>query len=442
MSSDILDQAALAAKQRNWSLVNQCLQQLPLGQEEARGKKHRGALNNEEPVSPDLEQVLNLALEVLEAGDFNERWEVAKVIPKLGRAAIAPLIAILEDEDAEMESRWYAGRILAEFNDPAAIAALVNLLKADTDEELAGMAAAALGNLGSPAVEALTQLLADEDTRLLAVRSLSAIRSSQTIAPLMSVVRDQNVAVRAAAIEALGSFHDAQIPPVLEDALKDPAAAVRKEAAIALGVRSDLLETIDLVSHLAPLLFDLNLEVCQQAAIALGRLGTDQACAALFKVLQSPNTPVSLQIDIVRALARSQTATALEYLQQSLNFESVAVWQEIVTVLGRVEQPSLVPLASYILIDALSCGHPATQHSSVKQALSVGLGQLGQPGALQPLIQMLADPDAGVKFHAIAALKKFPDARGQLEQLAADENLTPALKQGVALALQELVVNS
>src|SRR3712207_8445144 len=53
----------------------------------------------------DLEQVLNLALDVLDAGDFQERWEVAKVFPKLGAIAIAPLLEILEDEDADLELR-------------------------------------------------------------------------------------------------------------------------------------------------------------------------------------------------------------------------------------------------------------------------------------------------------------------------------------------------
>lgn len=437
MLSEILEQAALAAQQRNWSLVNQYLQQLPLAEQEAKGKGRGSALENQESSSVYLEQVLNLALDVLEAGDFNDRWEVAKIVPKLGHRAIAPLIAVMEDEDADLESRWYAGRILGQFQDPAVIAALVELLKNNSDEELAGMAAEALGNIGSPAVEALTKLLANENTRLLAVRSLSAIRRSETVSPLLCVVRDQNAEVRAAAVEALGSFHDSRVPPVLLEALKDPAPAVRKEAVSALGVRSDLLESLDLVNCLRSLLFDLNLGVCQQAAIALGRLGTDRACAELFKVLESPNTPVSLQIDIVRALARVETATALEYLQQALKLNLVAVWQEIVTVLGRVEQPSLVPLAAHILLDAIRMEHPVIQDSGVKQALIVGLGQLRDKTAIQPLIQMLADPDDGIKFHAIAALKKFPDARNQLEQLAANEQLTTALRQGIIFALQE-----
>ena len=82
----------------------------------------------------------------------------------------------------------YAGTLLgswAEFNHPVVIAALVEILKTDESEELSAMAATALGNIGSPAVASLTDLLTHEDTRLLAVRSLCHIRRSETIAPLL-----------------------------------------------------------------------------------------------------------------------------------------------------------------------------------------------------------------------------------------------------------------
>jgi HEAT repeat protein len=94
-----------------------------------------------------------------------------------------------------------------------------------------------------------------------------------------------------------------RIPPVLLNALNDPAAVVRKEAVIGLGLRTDLGEELDLLARLKPLLYDFNWDVCQQAAIALGRLGTDEAADALFNVLKSPATPVPLQIDFVRAWA-------------------------------------------------------------------------------------------------------------------------------------------
>jgi HEAT repeat protein len=430
--SKLLEQAIAAAHQGNWSLLNQCLRQLPLSKNATDIDGESTVLNDAE-----LSQVLNLALDALHAGDFRERWDVAKVFPKLGERAIAPLIEILEDDEAELEVRWFVARVLAEFNHPTVTIALVNLLKNVEDEDLAAIAATALSSLGDSAIDALTDLLADPQTRLLATSAMCQIHRPKIIEPLLSVVGDSQVEVRSSAIAALGSFHDARIPPVLLEALEDSAAAVRKEAAMGLGLRSDLWEELDLLNHLKPLLYDFNPEVCQKAAIALARSRTDEAAEALFEVLKSPATPVPLQIDFVRALGWVGTATALDYLQQALAHVSVEGIHEIVRVLGRIEQPVLKTKAAKILLDFSHSEHPATTSATLKQAVAQAWGQLGELTAMDALVRLLADAEDSVKLHAIAALKNFPTARQQLEQLVINENLTPALKEGVAIALAE-----
>jgi HEAT repeat protein len=429
---ELLQQATAAAHQGNWSLLNQCLQHLPLGTNATEVDAQSATLNE-----TDLEQVLNLALEVLDAGDFRERWEVAKLFPKLGERAIAPLIEILEDDEAEMEARWFAGRILAEFNHPTVIITLVNLLRTAEDEDLALMATNALSSLGNSAVNGLADLLLDPETRLLATTALSQIRRPEIIEPLLSVVHDSQVAVRSTAIEALSSFHDSRIPPILLEALEDSAAMVRKDAVAGLGLRSDLWAELDLLNRLQPLLYDFNRDVCQQAAIALGRSKTDEAAEALLEVIQSPATPVPLQIDFIRALGWVETSKALDYLEQALAVVSVEGVQEIITVLGRVEPPGLKIRAAQILLDFFHSEHPAAQSISVRQALTQAWGHLGEQSAIDALLGLLADPADSTRLHAIAALKNFPTAHQQLEQLAIDENLTPALKQGIAIALAE-----
>ena len=433
--SNALEQATAAAQQRNWSLLNQFLQQLPLGKNAVDTDAGSVSLSD-----TDLVQVLNLALDVLYAGDFQERWEVAKVFPKLGAIAIAPLIEILEDEEADLELRWFAARILGGFNDPTVITTLVELLKTSEDEDLAAMAASTLSSLGDSAVEALASLLSNLESRLLATTALSQIRRPEIIAPLLGVVDDPQVAVRSTAIEALSSFHDPRIPPVLLGALNDRVAAVRKEAVIGLGLRSDLWKELDLLNRLKPLLYDFNGEVCQQAAIALGRSGTEEAADALFDALKSPATPVPLQIELIRALGWVRTAKTLDYLQQILAGGSVECVLEIVRGLGRLEEPILKTKASQILIDFLNSNHPAARIATVKQAIAQTWGQLGEISAIKALVELLADPVASVRLHAIAALKNFPTTHQQLEQLADDEQLAPALKEGVAIALAEWMV--
>ena len=456
---NLWEQAQVAHSTANWSLLLQCLQQLIAQRsegkeaEEIRSREaERCAGENILVSSPGYPstwasqqaQLLSWAMDVLEFGDFHQRWDVAKLLPKLGKSAYTPLMEILADEDADEELRWFSVRILGNFNHPDVIAALVELLKTSASDEEKAMAAAALAEIGASAVAAITELLAESDTRLLAVRSLSYIRHSETIAPLLSVVRDPQIEVRAAAIEALSSFHDSRIPPVLLNALEDLGASVRREAAIGLSFRPDLREELDLVNRLLPRLYDFNLDVCTAAAIALGRLGTDAAATGLFQVLHSSHTP-AVQIEIVRSLGRVGTENSLEYLRSSLDrLASKTIWQEIVTVLGRIEQQQLKPLAAEILIELLKSHHPATENANVKQAIAMSLGQLGEIIAIDRLIQLLADTDAAVRLHAIAALKQLaPEtAYHKLEQMARDTDLTPELQQGVAIALQEWAIAS
>ncbi len=424
--TELLQQAQSARNIGNWTVVVQCLQQLLLD------------------TRLESDRLLDLAIDALISGDFQQRWDVAKLFPKLAvdnvEGVIAPLIEIVRDEEEEEELRWYAARILGEFDQPSAIYTLIELLKTADNEELTAMAATALGQIGNSAVAALSELLVDEETRLLAVRSLSHIRRSEIIAPLLSVVKDPDATVRAVAIEALSSFHNADIPLVLLQALDDIAANVRREAVVGLGFRSDLRDELDLVNKLVPKLYDFNIGVCCAAASALGRLGTDQAADGLYQVLQSPHTPLNLQLECIRALGRVQTLSSLQYLDNCLQEQSsLILWQEIVKVLGQVEQLNLTLAAAQILIEALKSPQITNLPESIKGAIALSLGFLGDIRAIDPLISLLATSDSGVRLHVIAALQQVAPVKAlqQLQQLNNDSTITPQLKQGIAIALAE-----
>lgn len=427
--NQLLVQAQVAHDAADWSLLIQYLQKLILKKDSTNPDivKHR-------------EQMLELALSILEFGDFQQRWEITKIFIQLGNIAIPPLIEILEDEDAEEEVRWYAARILSEFKHPDTIAPLVQLLKSSDSQELKAMAATALGEMDTLAIAALAELLSDDDTRLLAVRSLSYIRRTETIPPLLNVVQDPQATVRAAAIATLSSFHDERVPPLLVKALDDFATPVRLAAVQGLGFRSDLCETLDLVAQLQPRLYDLSEDVACAAAVALARMGGENAAKYLFEVLISPNQSIKLQLETIRSLSWLETVSSLEYLQQALNQStSETLWHEIVTVLGRVQKPQLTLIATEILLEMLRSPHPATEIANIKSAIALSLGQLGQMLAIEPLIELLADPNKSVRLHAIAALKNLaPEvAYQQLQQLANNTTITPDLQQGIAIALTE-----
>jgi len=381
-----------AIAQKNWSLIEPYLQ---------------GRISDLN--ESDRQQIVDLALQSLEESDFQQRWEIAKILPKLGTVAIAPLIKILEDEEAEIETRWFVGRILSEFNHPSSIIALANLLRQAEDEELSSMASQALANLGTSAIVALSELLEESESRLLAVQALAQIRLAEIVAPLLTVVNDPSPKIRTIAIEALSSFHDEPILPILLNALQDTASSVRKEAAIALGLRPQQQEKFALVECLQPLLYDLNLEVAQQTAIALGRIGGDEAARALFSLLKSPATPVWLKLTVIRALGWIETAQSLDYLRDGLFWEETEVCQEIVTVLGRVESLPMRQKATQILMEFFSVRPKLAKKSQFKSVLAMSLGALQQSEALELLQKLAEDRDRTVKLHAIAALKKFPN---------------------------------
>ncbi|MGL5806898.1 MAG: HEAT repeat domain-containing protein [Xenococcaceae cyanobacterium] len=403
-SKTILERATIAANSQNWILVNQNLQRLPIGKENPKLAVIAPA---------ELEQAIDLAWQVLLLGNFQHRWQVTNFLSKSIQAClkqderIARAIAILENEEIEVELRWFVGRILGEFDDSAAVIALINLMQSTEEEELAKMASEALSNIGIAAIESLSKLLEDEHSRLLATRSLASIRKLETIEPLLAVSKDTSPEIRAIAIEALSTFNNSRIDTLLIEALTDTAAMVRKEAVIALGIRKELSDCLNLTEKIQPLLYDLNLEVCRHAAIALGRIGSESALSALFEVLKSPLTPIELQIDSVRALSWSESNKTLDYLQEILNFSSGIVSQEIVTVLGRGVPLNLKGKATQILVDYLHSKQATTAFPEVKKALAMSLGELKENDAIVCLKELAEDKETTVRLHAIAALKKI-----------------------------------
>ncbi|MEP0918098.1 HEAT repeat domain-containing protein [Leptolyngbya sp. DQ-M1] len=426
--SEILEQAQSAANQQDWGQLTYRLQQILLNDE--LGETERSLFCN-----PNTTTVLlDLAMQVLEGGSFQERWEIGKLFPSFGTDAIAPLIELLNDEEAELEAQWFAVRILGSFKHPQVLEALIELLKNSQSQELNSMAVSVLASMGKSAVPMLEPLLVEVSTRLFAVQALGQIRRSETVPLLMQVVHDSNAQVRAIAIEALSSFHAPEVVTVLIDALQDPVTQVRLAAVAGLGFCQDYP---NLVIYLRPMLLDLNLEVCRQAAISLGRRGTSEAARALYETLRSPHTPKNLAIELVRALSWMKLPESLNYLEDALLQLALpeAIQLEIIQSMGRIDSDTLKFQATGILLNVL----PLLRSAVTRQAIALSLGQLGNVEALSPLIALLADAEDSVRFHAISALKTLNAelAHQQLKRLAKVEPEESRLGQGIAIALRE-----
>jgi HEAT repeat protein len=384
MAAAHIDRAKAAADNGNWSIAIDQLQHLSIDQ------------------IASSEIVLDIALQVLIQGDFDQQWEIAKIIPKLGNIAIQPLLDLLNDTDIDLEDRWVVARILGDFHQPQVVIALIELIQQQEDLELTEIATSALTKIGVPAISALIDLLATPD-RHVAVATLTQIRHSKTIEPLIQVINDPDPQLRSLIVEALGSFHDPRIPPLLITKLTDLNANVRKAAVTALCLRSDLAAELELSQHLRPLLFDLNLAVCQATALGLARLPDRSIVEVLAKVLLSPQTPTELQSSVILALGWIGTEPAIDSLIAALPQASTSLAPEIVIAIGKTDRSQVY--ASQILRNYLQTADPSA--AIIKQEIATALGNLGNPDIVPDLIQLLNDPDDRVKLYAINAISKL-----------------------------------
>lgn len=398
LMNQVLDCARQAARYGDWPM--------------AMGYLQRGLQRTPDAPVVASQQVrsefLEIALQILAEGDFKARWDVAKLLPHFGREAIAPLIEIARDEEADLEERWFAGRLLGQFKTAEAIAALVRLLQETDDADLAEIAANALAEIGPLAIAPLTALLAEPATCALAATALAQIATPEIVAPLLGVVDSSEATVRATAIAALGNFHDPRVPPVLIAALKDYATPVRKAAVVGLGLRATLVE-VPLLAYLQPLLQDLNPEVCQQAALAIGRLRDDAAVAVLAAELQAELTPIAQKIVLARALAWIESPAALVALEQVLPAAAPPVALEIARAIGRISAEPLRARAAEILLGCFADGL-ADLDAPLAQALAHAWSLLGHPAARDALQQLEQHPLPGVRLHARMAGQKLADS--------------------------------
>lgn len=381
--------------------------------------------------APTAATVLDLALDLLDQGDFQTRWQVAKLIPALGKMAIAPLVHRLasigwaDDDEADWDLPWFIVRILGEMQDPAAGVALINLLQTTPDADVASMAALALGKLGVIVLPRLAELLRSPSTRRYAVQTLAHLQTPAAINLLLSVTADPDPAIRMMAIDALSRLPVPNLAEIIIPALADPDPQVQRVAVIAAGLQASQLPEAPLVTALQTHLLTGEPAVAQEAAIALGRLGTPAAVEVLTAGLFQP-LPLARSLTIVRELARIASEPALAALETYVldtssatvglpPLDRIAVSQEIARLLGQVETAAAKAQAAAILLRLLTTtNYPAGQPSYDQEILPVialSLAHLGHTPAIAPLQQHLAHASDRCRLHLLTALKQLDRAK-------------------------------
>jgi HEAT repeat protein len=199
------------------------------------------------------------------AGFFEARGDVGREIAALG--------------DRRSWRRATAARTLGDMSSPAAIPALLGVLRDDPEQEARAAAARALGHLGAAeAVEPLLAAMTDGRAPRSTAGGALILIGPAAVPELQRLTDAPDPALAAEAVELIGVLGDAGDAAPLMGLLEHPAARVRAASARALG----RLGAEDAAAALRRALDDRIPFVAAAAAAALGQIDDADARDALL----------------------------------------------------------------------------------------------------------------------------------------------------------------
>ncbi len=176
------------------------------------------------------------ALEPLVAGLWNDdpgvRQAVAAALSEIGKPAIERFVAVLQDKHSPLIQRTGAAEALGEIGDPRAIEPLIAVLKEEPEKEIIQTGPGYVITQVNPRISEPYKCL-----RQVAAKALGKIGDLRAVEPLIGVLRDRHwfdEEARGDLVWALGEIGDIRAVGPLIAALKDTKQFVRKPAAEAL----------------------------------------------------------------------------------------------------------------------------------------------------------------------------------------------------------------
>jgi len=337
-------------------------------------------------------QATELLIDQLGSGDLEVRQAAVIALGRIGDTRAVPALVRVLASDRDLVIP--AAGALAKIGDRGAFEALLELIS-NSDAAVRQAAVAAINSLGHPEMpkRALT-LLSDPDPRVResAVRIAGYFGYAECSELLLERCRDKDENVRRAAIEHIPYIEDERGIPTLADALENETPRVRASAAQALAQ----VEPAAAMSHLLCALDDEDQWVRYFAARSIGRHGYPEGLDALGR------------------LAKSDPATHVR----------IAAMESLGGIGG--------PRAVAVLASLVDSDDP----DLTRAALS-GLGMIGHPDALPPLLAALRSPASSRRIDALNALGKRegPGVVDAIEWIAAaddDEKVVQAAIDALA----------
>jgi HEAT repeat protein len=285
------------------------------------------------------------------------------------------------DQSDEFRSSPEAAR-LAE--DSRVIGTFVSLLK-DADMDVRAAAALALGRIGDErAIPVLTEIVTTgyEDATLPPIPHLDTLFGGT-----MSTARSD-------AVKYLGKFGGVEVFDTLMAALKDSSDTVQATAVRELAKLGDPRSVEPMLSIVSGSGFGHDTGFAVRAAVeGLGQLGDARAVPPLVKALEAEDQRIA--IDAARSLGSIGDAAAVPALIKALKSKSEYVRAEAAEALGKIGDASAAPALIAALRDP---------NKNAARGAATGLRELKAPEAVSVLIEALDDEDTKIRAVAAEAL--------------------------------------
>lgn len=325
----------------------------------------------------------------LEKGDYTIKSQVLKIFGAIGEITSAEYIYPLLSSESK-NVRINAAFALGELQDKNAVVGLMKLL-GDEDEEIGWMAADALIKIGDYSVGSLIKALENEtgsrETKIIHI--LGKLKANQAVDILIKKLSSDDPIVRRYATAALTEISDPAAEEHLVMMISDPDPAVRIYAAVGLMEFGGKLSVKLLLNALKS---DETRWLAVRILDKIGPRGVDE----LISALQDPK----IQWYASQTLIKLDGAILPE-LEEGLRSDEEIIRNNIALILGEVKDKRAVSA----LLDAMQ-----DESRSVSLAAS-SLVSIGDPSAVEPLIQCLLHHNEQVRLYAAYALGHLRDRR-------------------------------
>ncbi|NSW54186.1 MAG: HEAT repeat domain-containing protein [Anaerolineae bacterium] len=308
---------------------------------------------------------------------------ISEALVSIGQAAVVDLIVVLEGRQGHL--RPYAADILARIGEPA-VAMLMQSAREHASADVRYEAARALYQIDQTPMEFYVDKLRDPATRirLLAANAFHQQIDERAVKALTRLVenRQEDLAVRKAAVLALGSARDPQLIPLLTAVIGADHRDMQIAGIHALSEMGPQANQPDVIRLLIDILTDQEGKLQQDAAAALAVIG-DADCASLLLDL------------LLRLDAQLQSATPDPVVQlQWARLEQLRL--TVIRALAAMERTALLVLFDRTLAEQLPWRESFTK-------MLLGMGE----GAPNTLRGELVSPLRARRFLAAEWLTRF-----------------------------------